>query len=58
MNNEHLEIFNALEEILIKQIQITFAQGKKVVTQDEARNILGKIGLRIAFGSKTFDKVY
>lgn len=55
------EILDNLEEILIEAILPSVREMKKVADigveeRDMARNLLSKVGTRIAFGKEVFDK--
>jgi hypothetical protein len=50
------EILNVLESGMISYAQSIFRDSGKTITKKEARNLVGKIGVRIVFGKDVFDK--
>jgi len=50
------DFMNELEDVLVSSTRILFEKAGRSLTEKEARNVLGAIGLRIAFGSEVLDK--
>jgi hypothetical protein len=44
-----------LEELIVQTVYISLKEAKDGITVEDARNIVGKVGLRIAFGKDVVD---
>ena len=52
------EILDALEAVLISTIKPILVKAGMTVTDEKARNILGKVGTRITFGKEGYKKTF
>jgi hypothetical protein len=50
MDKDTEEIFNMLEKSLIDLTLGLFREGGTILTEKQAKNIVGKVGVRIVFG--------
>ena len=50
MDKDTIEILDALEKALIGLTMGLFREGGSIITEHQAKNIVGKIGVRIIFG--------
>lgn len=57
MENDASKILDLLEGALIEHTRVLTKMAGYEITEDQARNLIGKVGVRIAFGKKIADPI-